>query len=198
MLLPLADKINVDDLLIYLLVLVLAGLFAWIKRAATKSSRGKQSAAHPPPAPRPPPRPPAIPRRPPAQRAPTMLRAAQPRWMPGVGRPAVRRPPASQPEMQPVSWDVIEEMRRELTRLQQADAERVQRMATAAPAEADTAAIEARLVTIRPAAGPLAAAEVRALLADLKTPDALRRAILHYEVFAPPKALRPGPEMWDL
>ena len=100
--------------------------------------------------------------------------------------------------MQSVSWDVVEEMRRELTRLQQVQAERDQRLATAAPAEADSAAIAARLVHVRPAAGPAAAATAQGLLADLKVSDGLRRAILHYEIFAPPKALRPGPEPWEL
>ena len=33
---------------------------------------------------------------------------------------------------------------------------------------------------------------------DLHDPDGARMAIIHYEILAPPKALRGQPEMWDL
>ncbi len=180
-LLPLANGFDPEELILYVLVLIAVALFGLLKRIATKPPAGKRPSE------------PAAPRRPPG-----VPQATRRRPVPGARPPGARRPPAA-PQMQPVTWDVEEELRSQLDRLQQDRAQRLQRLAAAPPPEADTAALEARLVHLRPVVGPAAGAPVAAgPLADLTAPEALARAVLHYEIFAPPKALRPGPEMWEL
>ncbi len=188
-LVPLADGFEPGELILYVLVLIAVALFGLLKRIATKPPAGKR-----PSEPAAPQRPPGSPTRP---RPSGLPQAARRRPMPGARPPGARRPPAA-PQMQPVTWDVEEELRRQLDRLQQDRAQRVQRLAAAPPPEADTAALEARLVHLRPVAGPTGAPVAAGPLADLTAPEALARAVLHYEIFAPPKALRPGPEMWEL
>jgi hypothetical protein len=82
--------------------------------------------------------------------------------------------------------------------MEQEETQRRQRLAAPPPSEADTTGIKARLMHIRPAAEPTLAGVATEFPAGLRTPEELRRAILHYEIFSPPKALRAGPEMWEL
>lgn len=189
LLLPLADGFDPEELILYVVVLIVVALFGLLKRIATKPPASKR-----PSEPAPPRRPPGSPARPRPSGPPQATRG---RPVPGARPPGARRPPAA-PQMQPVTWDVEEELRRQLARLQQDQARRPQRRATAAPPEAGTAALEARRVHLRPVAGPSGKPAAAGPLADLTGPEALGRAVLHYEIFAPPKALRPGPEMWEL
>lgn len=189
----LADRIDVNNLIVYVVV-ILFGVLASLFRTADKGKRASQSGRQttgtggPPPV-LPPQRPPAPP-----------PRAARPPRLPSLHRLVARRlvVPGAPPQAEPASWDVTEEVRRQKQRLELGQADRDPRFTTAAQAEADTAGIEARLLHVRPKAPPTQAAVAVDLLAGLRVPDALRQAILHYEIFAPPKALRPGPELWEL
>jgi len=71
-------------------------------------------------------------------------------------------------------------------------------MATAAPVEADTAALESHLVRIRPAAAVQKRAEAHPILQDLLRPQQAIQAILCHEILSPPKGLRREKEMWDV
>ena len=203
----LADRLDANNLIVYVVVILLAGLLSLLRRAASKAStadKGSADRTAPPGSPadlskrsaRPVP---PIPRRQPGT---GVTRRATP--TPGLRRVAgaVRRMPQAtavpQPQTEPPSWDVTEEVRRQQDRLEQDQVQRDQRLTTAQPAEADTAGIEARLLHIRPSAQVARTTAVAELLASLRAPGELRKAILHYEVFSPPKALRPGPELWDL
>jgi hypothetical protein len=72
---------------------------------------------------------------------------------------------------------------------------RHQRMETAAPSEADTAAIDARISHFQRM--EVQQDQVARVQVDLGNPRALRAAIIYHEILSPPKALRQGPEMWD-
>ncbi len=63
--------------------------------------------------------------------------------------------------------------------------------------EADTAAIEARLISIRPAKADRAVAGNSFIAVNLLNPTNARNAIIMHEIFSPPKALRNQDELWD-
>jgi hypothetical protein len=89
--------------------------------------------------------------------------------------------------------DEVEERRRQ--EMEQKDALRLRRLQTAAPAEADTAAIDARISHFqRMEVQQDQVARVQVNLASRRT---LRDAIIFHEILSPPKALRNTPEMWD-
>ena len=73
---------------------------------------------------------------------------------------------------------------------------RAQRMETETPLEADTSAIDSRILRIRPSVVAAAQSSQR-LHVDLADLAAARAAIVYHEILSPPKALREGPEMWD-
>lgn len=75
-------------------------------------------------------------------------------------------------------------------------ATRQQRMQTTAPSEADTAAIDARISHFKRM--EQTREQVARVIVDLKGRNALRAAIIYHEILSPPKALRQGPEMWDV
>ncbi|MCJ7543316.1 MAG: hypothetical protein MUP47_01920 [Phycisphaerae bacterium] len=185
--------IDVEDLIAYAVLIFFAVVVGLLKKAVGKSARPGQPRGEGIGAQRlPPGAPPQAPPAPPP-------RATGPMRVPGVRRLVGRRRAVPvPPEVEPASWDVAEEVRRQQERLARGQAERDQRLTALPPSEADTAAIEARLLHVRAAAEPGQVALAASLVGSLKTPDDLRRAILHYEIFAPPKALRPGPEPWEL
>ena len=124
---------------------------------------------------------------------------------PGESRPTRPKPPAvpqarrtrQAPDEQTVR--VSEELRLRQQRQTQLEADRQKRLATRISPESDTKAIEARLVSVRPAAAdtaPRRISEVGVVL-QLNTPAEAKRAIIMNEIFSPPKALRKGGEMWD-
>jgi hypothetical protein len=123
-----------------------------------------------------------------AQRKPVVpprvhRKPAMPPPPPRQGHPAVR---------------VGEELARQAQRMEAQQEQRDHRMATSAPAEADSAAIAAKLMHVRPkSADGVAAAVGGAVVVDLRSPQAARMAIVYHEIFSPPKALREGGEMWD-
>jgi len=93
---------------------------------------------------------------------------------------------------------VIEnETDRRRARARNLEAVRHQRLSAPSPAEADGAAISARILHV-PAAPGGAARLAAGVAVGLTDPDALRRAIVYREVLGPSKGLRDEPEMWDL
>jgi len=127
--------------------------------------------------------------------------------------PARPEPPADQPpvrlapptgvrlaEAPPVRVD--DELRRDRQRMRKTEAQRRRRLAFEAPSEADTEAdteaIAARLVSIRPKAMAQAGPSAPAAIVDLYGVDQARKAMMYYEIFSAPKALRQRPEMWEL
>ena len=107
-------------------------------------------------------------------------------------RPAAR-PVAIEPEQR-----VEGELERQQARRADEDLRRQQRMATIAPAEADTAAIEARIAQIHSRQWDADTAERGEPALSLGQLGNLRRAILAFEIFSPPKALRMGREFWEI
>jgi len=93
--------------------------------------------------------------------------------------------------------DTVDEMieQRQRDRLRQ-DAERMRRLASSKPVEADTAAIERKLLHLSRAEVPqmTAAATVHV---DLTNPANLRQAIIYSEILSPPVGLRMQPAMWE-
>jgi hypothetical protein len=97
---------------------------------------------------------------------------------------------------EPVDLDTVdEEADRMRLDMERRTAVREQRMATAAPSEADTAAIDARISHFQRM--EVQAEQVARVQVDLADPRRLREAIIYHEILSPPKALREGPEMWD-
>jgi hypothetical protein len=90
---------------------------------------------------------------------------------------------------------VDEEVARKRQAMDQKLADRHRRMETAAPAEADTAAIDARLSHFQRMETQLD--QIANVQVELKTAAALRTAIIYHEILSRPKALRQDPEMWD-
>jgi len=121
-------------------------------------------------------------------------------------RPQRRPVPQQQPPQRPPSpaapepAHVGDELRIQQRRRRQIEAERAGRLAARKSPEADTAAFEEHLVSIKPAQGPAPPVPslARALDIGLLTPADARRAIVMHEVLAAPKALRRGAEIWDL
>ena len=118
-----------------------------------------------------------------------------------VEQPTQQAPQAGQPvtltpvEPQPIR--VEEELRVQRRRERKLDADRRKRLAPRKVPEADSAAIEGRILHVRP--GQEAAQDVpTGVIVDLSRADRARRAIIFHEIFSAPKALREGKEMWDV
>ncbi|MHC4294374.1 MAG: hypothetical protein ACYSTL_02180 [Planctomycetota bacterium] len=96
---------------------------------------------------------------------------------------------------------VEDEIARLRSRLGNLERLRKQRLAVHIPDEADTEAIESRLVSIRPAIGSKRRAVPRIAAAtlgvNLSDPLDARDAIVFHEIFSSPKALRQTPEIWE-
>lgn len=124
-------------------------------------------------------------------------------------RRTVAAPPPPPPPPEPEMMRVTDELRHEQERRQRGELQRRRRMAARQSPEADTGAIEGRLVHVRPktaapAAPALGADPARlgqpagaAVQVNLSDPEEARRAIIFHEILAQPKALRRAPEMWD-
>ena len=114
--------------------------------------------------------------------------------------PVVQSPtaagPSSRQQITAVEAEVLEQRRR----LAKRQAERRRRLAARKSPEADTEAIESRLIHAVPIAA--AAAETLPSGAGMKetlaSAERARAAIIFHEIFSCPKALRRGPEMWEL
>jgi len=108
-----------------------------------------------------------------------------------------RLEPAPEPRGEPpVAATVEQEIARLESRLSRLSRLRDLRLAASKPEEADTAAIEARLLRIRPGEAPTGLAQKVHL--DLSDPALARQEIMFHEIFSPPKALRPEAEIWDI
>jgi hypothetical protein len=135
--------------------------------------------------------------------APSAYRRTPPPPVPRPGAAAANVPPILlEPQLHQgdLARGVDEEMERQRQRMQQERSQREERMATLAPQEADTAALISRLVHIRPAslaAGAARHGESSRLLSLLKNGAGLRSALIHYEIFSPPKSMRKGQDIWD-
>ena len=110
--------------------------------------------------------------------------------------PQARRPRQA-PEEQAVR--VSQELRMRQQREAQLEAERQRRLAARQSPQSDSNAIEARLVSVRPAEAETAVRQISEIgvILQLDTPAEAQRAIVMHEIFSPPKALRQGGEMWD-
>ena len=89
-------------------------------------------------------------------------------------------------------------MQRQQRRLRMIQQQRATRLVADVPSEADTAAIEARLLSIDSARREGVVRDRAAVTVDLHHREQLRKAIIYHEIFSPPKALRQGAEMWDM
>jgi len=105
----------------------------------------------------------------------------------------VRRPAAA---AEPAPQTVEQELARLKERLAEVEVLREKRMATAAPQEADTARIEARLLHVAPALQAAKAGEPT-IRVDLSDPRHARLAVILREILSGPNALRDQPELWD-
>ncbi len=107
-------------------------------------------------------------------------------------------PPVRQQESAEKTVRVAQEMQLRQQRQAQLEAERSQRMATRQSPEADTQAIEARLVSVPGGARPMETEQIgKPGIPELTTRSAAQQAMILHEIFSPPKALRQGDEMWD-
>jgi len=118
-----------------------------------------------------------------------------------VEQPTQRAPQADQPvaltPVEPQTIRVEEELKLQRRRERKLDAQRRKRLAPRKVPEADSAAIEGRILKVRP--GQEAAHDVATgVIVDLSRAESLRRAIIFHEIFSAPKALREGKEMWDV
>ena len=110
---------------------------------------------------------------------------------PAHPRLQMERPAPRQPRT------VEEEMARLQSRLRKLEHLRGSRLEMEASPEADTAAIEARLLSIRAATtGPTVAGR-QLIMVNLSDPAGAQTAIIMHEIFSPPKALRHQQELWD-
>jgi len=130
-------------------------------------------------------------------------RASAPPPPPRVVLPArvTRRLPArrSPPAPEPAAVRVEEGLARQRRRMDQTEQLRQQRMATAAPAEADTTAIESRLIHIARAASHVEDGRAApSVVVNLRAPADARLAVVYHEILSPPKALRRDRETWEL
>jgi len=131
-----------------------------------------------------------------------------------AGRPAPRRPvparrvppPArAEPirlepvELEPAARSVEDELVLQRRRLEQQQRLREARMKARTPPEADTAAIEHRLVHLRGRGAVTGEGHAAPTIeVDLADRDRARAAIVLQEILSPPKALCRGPETWEL
>lgn len=115
-----------------------------------------------------------------------------------------RRPTrAARPPQADGEERVADELQHERKRRQRQQLERQQRLATYQPDEADTAAIQERIVSARtPLIAGTAAGQVQqtthGLQVNLKNPSAARSAIIMHEILGPPKALQSEQALWEM
>lgn len=115
------------------------------------------------------------------------------------GEPTAAQPPP--PLGEPPPRTVEQEIVLLQSRLAKLERVRKKRFTALVSPEADTAAIEARLISIRPAIRsrvPEVAALRAAPTVDLADRDKARAAIVLHEIFSRPLAMRSQPEMWDV
>ena len=133
-------------------------------------------------------------------------RQPQPQGPPPVRQQAARpqvaqAQAAARPHRIPHGEGAEDVAQRQSRRIERESRRRSHRLEAREPPEADSTAIESELVSVHseivltePAKRP----DSRLLAElELRSRDDLRRAILYYEIFSTPKALREGPEMWD-
>lgn len=129
---------------------------------------------------------------------PVSRRVQQP--MPRQAAQRFARPQSIVPQ-RAVAQDEIsvdEEVRSRQRRRKLLDQKQQERLSARQPTEADTAAIESRLLSIKPAtiepAQQLARPRIRV---DLRAPQNAREMMIYHELLSPPKALRTDPESWE-
>ena len=106
------------------------------------------------------------------------------------------RPPQPAAAAAAVGANIEQEMDRLQQRRDSLEQLSSKRLSMLSPAEADTAAISARLVSIRPGQADLREHVARSLV-ELNDPATARAAIMFHEIFSLPKAMRHEAEMWD-
>jgi len=183
-----ADKdIDVIQFVVMLVVLVLIAVAGAIQKKVRDKQQERQAREAEQE-----PRAPAPPRLPVGTRTqPAALGLA-----PQVGREAA--PPLGMDTEEVVR--VRQELHLQKQRRGKLEAQRRRRMSALGPPEADTAAREPRLRSIRPAAADVAQPAptfVAGAGISLLRPGEARKAIIMHEILSAPKALRQDAEMWD-
>lgn len=117
--------------------------------------------------------------------------------MPARPQPSKAEEPIMLTPAEPESVRVDEALRQERRRQRDAEAQRRKRLASPRVAEADSAAIESRILKVHPGQGDAQDLPTGPAV-DLSSADRARRAIVFHEIFSAPKALRRGKEMWDV
>ncbi len=113
------------------------------------------------------------------------------------------RTPAPKPQVQtksparPKPRTVHEEITRLQSKLRKLEHLSVSNLEMEPSPEADTAAIESRLLSIRAAKTGQGIAGNSFIAVNLLNPTNARNAIIMHEIFSPPKALRDQDELWD-
>jgi len=206
-------KTNIDviGLVIFVVIAAVASLFQWLaKQRQEEKRKQQQSAAKGAGEQAERPGQGAQPGQPPRQVAqltrqmPRAQRQAGQRMQPPPPpirtKPKPPRPVVLEDRPEDLGAGAIEAQKRQAARLRKQEQQRHRRLAARKSPEADTAAIEAHLLHIRPGAGPDDGQGISYLAPELNLAqrDALRRAILYHEIFSPPKALRQDRELWEI
>ena len=119
---------------------------------------------------------------------------------------ADRAAPPAPPSPAPVPIDrpvetaprrVGDELKRERQRMDGQELSRRKRMAVRKPSHDETASIEAGIMSVA-TRGRQVGGQGPAVAVELTDARQARQAIIYHEIFSPPKALREGPEMWEL
>jgi len=191
------------EIVIVLLFIVISIVGGIIKKASEKQKQKQQKGRPPAKQPRPTGQGEQAQQGQPSQR-PTPQGQAPQRQV--SARPAQRQPvrvalahPQAAAKPEDLSANVQTELATQQQRLQKAGLSRRRRLAARKPPEADSAAIEKRLTSIKPEPTDETAQtqqEHRQIVRLLGRNQA-RQAIIYHEIFSPPKALREGREMWD-
>ena len=166
-------------------------------RAARQAGYARVGQARPQPGrtARPPGPPPAPPIGPDMELAQQALRAMG--LIPAGPQPSEAGQPVVLTPVEPASIRVEEELKLQRRRQRDLEAHRRKRLAPRKATEAHFAAIEGRILQVRPdqeaqqdlPTGPVV---------NLSSAERARRAIIFHEIFSAPKALRQGKEMWDV
>jgi uncharacterized membrane protein len=195
----LAEKIDTTRILILVAVVIFSIVSSLIKKALKNAQEASSKSPAPPPVPRTP--------MPTQSQSPQAIRTESPGRRQRMEQPAlptkrrqvynVPQTAATRPSISSLGDEVDEEVLRQQRHLEEKQAQRDQRLAARMPSEADTSAIEARLLHIRKA--DVAVMEVeREIEVDLTELDQLTMAVVYAEVLSPPVAIRQAPPLWEM
>jgi len=199
------DLVEILVILAFVAIGGIASLLQWLAKQRQEEQERQRRAAGRPEAdqgeqPGQPPRQVAQP----ARQMPRVQRQAERQTLfsppPVRTQPKPQRPVVLEDRPEDLGAGAVETQKRQAARLRRQQQQRRRRLATRKSPEADTAAIEAHLLHIRPGGGATDGQEIPHLVPELNLAqrDMLRRAILYHEIFSPPKALRRDRELWEI